>query len=812
MAWFSVQPSVLRPGLHRQLLAWTLATSLVPLVLLALVCAQVTEQMLMERFEADAVGRAQAVTMRLRDRVSATTQAARMVAEIQPTRDVLSETPQTAARLLLPLKTRLGLDVLNLANKDGQIVGAAQDNARETVPGELLGPFLLKAEQSWYIDSEARSGGLLLHTAAPIRQDGALVGVVEAGTRLDRDLLLPLVERATDHAATAPPLIGLFWNDQPQTGTDDLIRQLAPPSVDDLRQAPSSHISTHVTLNGTPYFGVFSTVDSHQSTPIVIAVLVSLASVETVRTVGGSLVALMVLALAAGVTWTSYKYSGSFVRPLVDLAAAARRLQAGNLDTIVDQRSPYQLGELETAFATMARALKTRECALAELVAQLETRASTDELTGLPNRTALHQRLQQLVGPKGHVVQRQAASLLLIDLDRFKDVNDTLGHQAGDVVLQQVARRFRDIVHTSDAVARLGGDEFAVLLSGSGIAGAVRVAQKLIHSLDAPLMFGGTPLDIGASIGITVLSGDGDTPATLLRQADVAMYESKRKRSGYECYTPELDGNTSERVSLLGELRPAIADGQLVLHFQPKIGMQERRIVHAEALVRWQHPVRGLVPPDIFIPLAEQSGLVHPLTEWVLDAALAQYRVWRNGGRIIPLAVNVSAQNLHEPTFEESITTLLRKHDIPAGDLTLEITETSVLQDPEHATQVLGRLQTLGIRIAIDDFGAGHSALAYLKQLPVDELKIDRSFVRDLAHSPRDGAIVGAAIELGHRLGFSVVAEGVEDKATWDQLRLLGCDIAQGYYMARPLAPHALEAWIDQWDWSEPPEQADRAA
>ena len=812
MGWVSVHLSVLKPGLHRQLLGWTLATSLLPLVLLALVCAHVTEQMLMERFEADAVGRAQAVTMRFRDRVTATTQAARMVAEIQPTRDVLLESPQTAARLLLPLKTRLGLDLLNLANNDGKIVGAAQDNVSDTVPGALLGPFLLKAEQSWYIDSEATGSGLLLHTAAPIRQSGALVGVVEAGTRLDRDFLLPLVEHATDDTASAPALIGLFWNDQPQTGTDNLIRQLAPPSLDDLRRAPAGHVSTHVTLNGSPYFAVFSTIDSHQSTPLVIAVLVSLASVEAVRTIVGGLVALLVLALAGGVTWTSFMYSGWFVRPLVDLATAARRLQDGNLESIADRRSPYELGELETAFATMAHTLKTREQALAELVKQLETRASTDELTGLPNRAAFHQRLQQLVRRGAHDESPVAASVLLIDLDRFKDVNDTLGHHAGDVVLQQVAQRFRDIVQTSDVVARLGGDEFAVLLPGSGRTGAIRVAQKLIGCLETPLTFAGSPLDVGASIGITVLTEDIDTAATLLRQADVAMYESKRKRSGYDCYTPELDGTTSERVTLLGELRRAIADGQLVLHFQPKIGMQERGIVHAEALVRWQHPDRGLVPPDVFVPLAEQSGLIHPLTEWVLDAALAQSRLWRNRGRIIPLAVNVSAQNLHEPTFEETITTLLRKHDIPASDLTLEITETSVLQNPAHATEVLGRLQALGIRIAIDDFGAGQSALAYLKQLPVDELKIDRSLVRDVASSRRDGAIVGAAIELGHRLGLSVVAEGVEDEATWDQLRHLGCDTAQGYFMARPLPAGALDAWMDQSDWSEAPVRTDLAA
>lgn len=810
MARLALHRSVLRPGLHRHLLGWTLLTSLVPLVLLAVVCARVTEQMLMERFEADAVGRAQAVTTRLRDRVTATTQSARMVAEIQPTRDTLSDSERSAARLLLSLKTRLGLDLLNLADQNGLILGAAQDNATDFVPAELIGPFLQKAEQSWFVDSDAK-GGLMVYAAAPIRQTSTLVGVVEAGTRLDREFLLPLVERDTSTSSDATALIGLFWNNEPQAETAEAIHGVTPPSVDALRQTPSGHIASHLTVNETPYFAVFSTVESHQSTPLVIAVLVSLASVEAMRTVVSGVVGLLVVGLAAGVAWTSYRYSGSFVRPLENLATAARRLQAGDLDTPLERTSPYELGELEHAFATMARALKSREDALAELVEQLEMRASTDELTLLPNRAALHQRLQQLIDRAKHGDRREL-SLLLVDLDRFKDVNDTLGHHAGDAVLQQVARRFQDVVQTSDTVARLGGDEFAVLLPGTGAAGAARVAQKLIACLDPPLMFADSPLDVGASIGITTLDGPGDSPATLLRQADVAMYESKRKRVGYASYAPELDNHSPERLSLLGELRQAIGAGQLVLHFQPTISMQERRVVHAEALVRWQHPQRGLLLPDVFLPLAEQTGLIKPLTEWVLDAALAQTRHWHDQGRHVPLAVNISAQNLQDPTLVDTITTLLRKHHFTASDLTLEITETSVLQDPERATEVLGRLQALGIRIAIDDFGAGQSALAYLKQFPVDQLKIDGSFVRDLRRNPRDLAIVGAAIELGHRLGLSVVAECVEDERTWNELHALGCDIAQGFYMARPLAASDFDDWFEASERIAQPSSLDRAA
>jgi EAL domain-containing protein (putative c-di-GMP-specific phosphodiesterase class I) len=256
---------------------------------------------------------------------------------------------------------------------------------------------------------------------------------------------------------------------------------------------------------------------------------------------------------------------------------------------------------------------------------------------------------------------------------------------------------------------------------------------------------------------------------------------------------------------LLGELRQAITANQLVLHFQPKVSLETGRIVHAEALVRWQHPQHGLLAPDRFIPLAEQTGLIAPLTDWVLDAALRQARVWRERGRAIPVAVNVSVQNLDDPRLAASVAELLDRYGVPPRDLIVEITETSVLVDPARATEVLGRLRTLGVRVAIDDFGAGQSALGYLKQLPADELKIDRSFIRDLQHNDRDAAIVRAAIELGHSLGLSVVAEGVEDEVTWDQLASLGCDVAQGYFMARPLTADDLETWLRTSRWGHNP-------
>jgi diguanylate cyclase (GGDEF)-like protein len=576
------------------------------------------------------------------------------------------------------------------------------------------------------------------------------------------------------------------------------------PGVDELSAAADRRVARQVTVAGTasPYLGVFSLVESHQATPAVLAVLLPLAHVEAARYTLLAVLAVLMVALAVGVVVIAYWSAGTFTVPLLRLAAAAQRMEAGELQVNVPNTSPHELGKLERAFSTMAETLRAREQTLAALVSQLELRAMSDELTGLPNRTALQERLDRALSSGD---PESPVALLLIDLDRFKEVNDTLGHQAGDAVLLQVARRFRDALSTSDTVARLGGDEFAVLLPATNLAGAVHVAKKLRAALEAPVLFLGRPLNVGASIGIATRLGPEDGAAALLRRSDVAMYAAKRGRTGYACYAVDQDDHSPDRLMLLGELRQAITANQLVLHFQPKVSLETGRIVHAEALVRWQHPQHGLLAPDRFIPLAEQTGLIAPLTDWVLDAALRQARVWRERGRAIPVAVNVSVQNLDDPRLAASVAELLDRYGVPPRDLIVEITETSVLVDPARATEVLGRLRTLGVRVAIDDFGAGQSALGYLKQLPADELKIDRSFIRDLQHNDRDAAIVRAAIELGHSLGLSVVAEGVEDEVTWDQLASLGCDVAQGYFMARPLTADDLETWLRTSRWGHNP-------
>jgi diguanylate cyclase (GGDEF)-like protein/PAS domain S-box-containing protein len=424
----------------------------------------------------------------------------------------------------------------------------------------------------------------------------------------------------------------------------------------------------------------------------------------------------------------------------------------------------------------------------------LAHQALHDLLTDLPNRTLLHDRLRQAI--RGAKRDSSSLALLVMDLDRFKEVNDTFGHHYGDLLLRQVCQRLQDALRGSDTLARLGGDEFALLLPVADAAVAGQVAQRLLEVLDEPFAIEGHSFAIGASIGIALYPQHADDADALLRRADVAMYVAKRSGSGYALYAAEQDQHSPSRLGLTAELRHAIEHGQLLLHYQPKLELRGSTVIGVEALVRWQHPQQGLVPPDQFIPLAEQSGLIRPLTEWVLTTATRQYDEWRSAGLDLPVAVNLSMRNLHDPQLSHTIAGLLSSLDVSPAALNLEITESSLMADPERAMAVLSGLRELGLSIAIDDFGTGYSSLAYLKRLPVAELKIDRSFVRDMATDASDLAIVRSTVELAHNLGLRVVAEGVEDSASQKLLTLLGCDQAQGYYISRPLPAAELTDWL----------------
>jgi diguanylate cyclase (GGDEF)-like protein/PAS domain S-box-containing protein len=430
-------------------------------------------------------------------------------------------------------------------------------------------------------------------------------------------------------------------------------------------------------------------------------------------------------------------------------------------------------------------------------LAALRRQALHDALTDLPNRVLLYDRLEQEILKAER--NRGTLGLLFMDLDGFKEINDTFGHHCGDQLLCQVGPRLRAALRASDTVARLGGDEFAILLPDlAGTADAERVARTVLAAIAQPFQVEGQVLSVAASIGIVLCPEHGGDASTLMRRADVAMYVAKYGERGFEVYSAEADANSPARLTLLGELRRDECREQLVLHFQPEIALRDGRARRAEALVRWQHPQRGLLLPREFIPLAERANLVQRVTEWVLGGALEACRRWHAAGCAIGIAVNLSPRSLRAPRFPDVVADLLNEHGVAAEWLTLEITEGSLLAEPTQALSILERLREIGVRLSIDDFGTGYSSLAHLRHLPVTEIKIDRTFVEDMARNQRDAAIVRSLVDLGHDLGRDVVAEGIEDDATLKELVACGCDLGQGHAICRPLPEDALASWLHE--------------
>jgi diguanylate cyclase (GGDEF)-like protein/PAS domain S-box-containing protein len=417
-----------------------------------------------------------------------------------------------------------------------------------------------------------------------------------------------------------------------------------------------------------------------------------------------------------------------------------------------------------------------------------------DALTDLPNRILLMEHLEAAI--KAPRQPGQSLALLVMDLDHFKDINDTFGHQHGDLLLQQVAERLLHIAGPQATVARLGGDEFALLLPATDKAGTQRTVESLFTALEAAFTLRGYPLRVEASMGIALYPEHGLDALTLLRRADMALYMAKRAHESYAFYDATYDQYSPRRLALTGALRNAIASNELLLYYQPEADALTGAVQGVEALLRWQHPIYGFLSPDQFIPLAEQTGLITPLSAWVLETALRQCREWLRSGLELSVSVNLSMWNLRDECLPDTIATLLQTCCIPPRLLCLELTESAVMVDTERTLAVLSRIAALGVRISVDDFGTGYSSLFYLKRLPVNELKIDRTFVQHMRDVEADAAIVRSTIELAHSLGLHVVAEGVEDRATWQQLRSLGCDTIQGYYLSRPLPPHDFERWL----------------
>ncbi|MGH2943292.1 MAG: putative bifunctional diguanylate cyclase/phosphodiesterase, partial [Solirubrobacteraceae bacterium] len=438
-----------------------------------------------------------------------------------------------------------------------------------------------------------------------------------------------------------------------------------------------------------------------------------------------------------------------------------------------------------------------------EVRALSETRrqATTDELTGLPNRRLLYERLHAQL--RAATAEGTPLTLLIADLDGFKELNDTLGHHAGDLLLKQVGPRMLDVLRAGDTLARLGGDEFAVVLPGLDAEGAVPVVERIQAAIGAPFTISNLKVHVEVSIGVACSPDHASHTEELIQRADVAMYQAKQSRAGFEIYAAERDLHSRDRLSLLGDLRDAIGKDEFELHYQPKVDLTTRTVTGVEALIRWHHPERGLLGPMQFIPLAEHTALMRPLTLHVIETALRQCKAWRDDGLFLSVAVNLSVPNLLDLRLRDDVADLLEKWEIPANQLNLEVTENIVGADPVRIIEVLDSLKELGVGLSLDDFGTGTSSLAYLKRLPVDELKIDKSFVMAMDESRVDEAIVRSTTELAQRLGLRVVAEGVETQEALDHLTRIGCEEAQGYFLQRPVPAAALREWIDAWTAAE---------
>lgn len=679
--------------------------------------------------------------------------------------------------------SRIGADVMSLVSLDQRILADTLSPQQVAQPYPFENLIELAAEQGNASSIEVINGRayqiVLVPVLAPIP-----IAWVSMGFVVDDALAKNLQELTTlEVSFLAADSSAGQWRLLASTLADDDKNQLAT-QLPDLSSALQLHQLTNA---ADPQRVRVFKLEQHGGA-IVIAVLQrSLSKAFAAFTnLQGTLLLLGLIGLLVSILFSAAIALG-ITRPLSTLATAATRMEKGDYSEAVALRRDDELGVLATSLDNMRTGIAEREQEILRLAYQ-------DTLTALPNRSLFNERLQQAIATAQR--NNQAVTILMMDLDRFKYVNDTLGHGVGDHVLREVAARLKKLLRNSDTIARLGGDEFAILLTTGHSGHATRVAHKVVRTLEQPIIYEGQPLDVGTSIGIAQFPAHGEDASTLLRNADIAMYVAKRNKTGFAVYNPDYDTHQQEHLSLLGELRRAVEQNELKVFYQPKISLLNSTVSAVEALLRWEHPTRGSIPPAQFIPFAEHTGYIKVLTRWVLNESLRQCGMWRAMGMPLRVSVNISARDLMNRELPELVAKLMARHDVPADLLCLEITESGFMEDPIYAQKVLQRLSELGIHLSIDDYGTGYSSLSYIVQLPVDELKIDRSFVMHMGTDEHTSTIVRSTIELGHSLGLKVVAEGVEDARGLKLLRELGCDQAQGYFISKPVPPEVLETWL----------------
>jgi diguanylate cyclase (GGDEF)-like protein len=631
----------------------------------------------------------------------------------------------------------------------------------------------------------------------------SLLAVIVMGLVLAETLKQQIRERALANAAQSADLIARFGI-QPQLAGTDLSQPLAPEAIDSLDRLLHAGYSSEPVLSITVFNRRGRVVYSSEHALIGRRFP---ATYEMRNAMGGR--------RAARVNDNpghADRGSGTLIDATVPLQFSADEPASGMLEVHMTwapvaatiRRDTTRLYlfltiGLVALWAVMYRIAAGASRELRTQSAHNAYQARHDALTGLPNRAAFYEAVEVAVASA--TTGGPQAAAMIIDLDRFKEVNDTLGHHSGDELLRQAAARLRVAVRDSDLLARLGGDEFAVLLPTiASVDQAVAAAERIRTALEQPFSLREIVVHVGASVGIAVAPEHGTTAEDLLQRSDVAMYLAKESSSHHAIYEQSADPYSARRLAMVSELRRAMNERELEVHYQPKATIASGAVAGVEALVRWNHPERGMIQPDDFIPIAEQTGLINRLTVYVLDAALRQCAAWRADGIDLAVAVNLSVRNIADADLPETVAGLLSDHRVLPSRLVLELTESTLMADPARAKDVLVRLNRMGVGISIDDFGTGYSSLTYLSELPVTELKIDRSFVKNMATSDGDAFIVRAAIDLGRNLGLRVVAEGVEDESVWRALAELGCDVAQGYYLSRPVPAAELVNWLQATD------------
>lgn len=549
---------------------------------------------------------------------------------------------------------------------------------------------------------------------------------------------------------------------------------------------------TDVPLRLRGYDTTLTSLTNGGSDPVKVAVQRSMSEgMEPLERLKSMLVLLTVASVAATVVG-SFILARRITQPLAALTRFAARVRDGDYSERIELAHTDEISALSNSFNHMLEGIASRE-------AEVRRLAYEDTLTGLPNRAMFNERLTRAVILSGRT--RTAVSVLVMDLNRFRNINDTLGHDAGDQVLQEVAKRLRNAVGRSAVVSRLGGDEFGILLTDTTADRALVVARLIEAALATPIEIDHQPVDVGPSIGIAECPAHGEDASVLLRNVDIAMYAAKQHKSGVAVYEARYNKDRSDQLSLLSDLRKAIAENQLKLHYQPKVDLRRSLLVGVEALVRWEHPDRGLISPADFIPFAEQTGVIREVTRWVIPQAIRQCGLWQSEGLTLSVSINVSTRDLLNRELPQLFAAATQGHRVAPELVTVEVTESALVEDPQRVQETISELKLLGVKLSIDDYGTGYSSLAYIQGLHCDELKVDRAFVTHLCTRERDAAIVRSTIDLGHSLGLTVVAEGVEDPQGIAALRELGCDIGQGFGICRPLSPERLVQWIASCEW-----------